>query len=463
MQYEYEKTIDLGGGILTRVDNFFSKKTSSGLMRKDEKTKTTIIQYYVRDHLQSFESKEDFTITLEITGGSHVQKTIIEVPSADNLNEYHLKSYITGLYVDLLLGERSSQTERFVVRVYAKYLNSRRIKGELLINADLKTLIKSPPSPAPDKHEPLTEHVIYYDAEVDAINIDHARSLAYNNARNLNAALSLLLDIDFELVNSEFKNFIIKDENKLSISRYRTGFLDPELGLVVKDNLNGLKSLKDQNDLDSFFSGSVFFEVMEPQDETGRKTHHFNVTKKQGVEDAFRSHALNRDKTQKALYCDGIKKDVHFPNEEILIPTCIRDYFNGIKKLSSEKREAFMGCARMYNVSILLSKSEPTAAAAYLVCALEVIAKYEKMHFSPWIEKMCGADYDKDLIAYFYGSVRSGHFHSGRFVFHENSTSLLTAIDTEFQDKFEAYYRFYGIARQCLVSWIEEEVLTTAP
>lgn len=308
---------------------------------------------------------------------------------------------------------------------------------------------------------PLSEHIIFYDAEIDAVSIDHARSLAYNNARNINAMLSLLLDVDFELVNSEFRNFIVKDENKLAVSQYRTGFIDVELGLVVKDNLNGLKSMTDQDDLDSFFSGSVFFEIIEPREEgRGRQTHHFNVTEKKGVEAAFSEHTIKRDGSKAALYCDGIKKDVHYPNEEILIPRCIRSYFNGVKRLSVEKRDAFLACARMYNLAILLSKLEPTAAASYLVCALEVIAKYEKLSFSEWIKKTYGADFDKKLTDYFYGGVRSGYFHSGRFVFNENNTSLLTAIDIEFQEKMETYYRFYGLVRRCLVSWIETEILS---
>lgn len=153
MQFDYERSIELGGGLLTRLDNYFSKKKSSGLIRKDEGGTNTIVQYYVRDYLQSSEVQEDFTITLEIASGVCIQKTIIDVPDTQDLNEYHLKAYISEMYADLLLNERSGQLERFVVRVYARYFNSRRIKGELLVNCEFKTLIKSPEPSASDKHD----------------------------------------------------------------------------------------------------------------------------------------------------------------------------------------------------------------------------------------------------------------------------------------------------------------------
>ncbi|MDI5740202.1 hypothetical protein MJM94_23810, partial [Salmonella enterica subsp. enterica serovar Kentucky] len=60
------------------------------------------------------------------------------------------------------------------------------------------------------KQESLTEQIVMFDIEVDAINVDHARSLAYNHTANLNAYLCVLLDVSFELITSEFRIFTIK-------------------------------------------------------------------------------------------------------------------------------------------------------------------------------------------------------------------------------------------------------------
>jgi hypothetical protein len=51
----------------------------------------------------------------------------------------------------------------------------------------------------------------------------------------------------------------LAEVNMIVQKRYRTGLLDAEPGIVVKDNLNGMKSLKDKDDMSTFFNGKLSF------------------------------------------------------------------------------------------------------------------------------------------------------------------------------------------------------------
>lgn len=103
-----------------------------------------------------------------------------------------------------------------------------------------------------------------FDIEVDAINVDHARSLAYNHTANLNAYLCVLLDVSFELITSEFRIFTIKKGNAFELNRYRTGFIDYELNLIIKDNHYGLKNIENLEHVNSFQSGRWTMNVAYP-------------------------------------------------------------------------------------------------------------------------------------------------------------------------------------------------------
>lgn len=382
----------------------------------------------------------------------------------DKINEYHLKHYTLDLVNKIIGAEYNENFQNYTIRTYSKIFNSHPLRDEILINGDYKVLIK--PHPWTSKQEPLTEQIIIFDTEVEAVNVDHARSLAYNNTKNLNAYLALLLDVGFELVTSEFKIFTIKDGINFSLNRYRTGFIDYDLGLLIKDNLNGLKNLFDEESINSFHSGkeTLSFMVMNEKGEyqLSDPVTFGSPNNTDFLDNVFKKHKIKKtpknSKSKPSII--PIQKESHFPNTEILLPSDIRKYFKSISELDENTRKAFDASSRMYNLSKTVAKYEATIDKSYKVCAVESLAKADGLGFSDFIKKYNNSltEDDKKLLDFFY-SVRSGHFHSGKFYFDEFNTSLLTEIGFSFKMKQDDYFRFDKYLRTTLINWIEKVLL----
>ena len=379
----------------------------------------------------------------------------------NELNEFHLKDLIFNLISKIYNDEHNEKLTKYTIRTYSRIFNSSPIKQEVLINGDYKVLIK--PFIWSTKKEPLTEQIVMYDIEIGAINVDHARSIAYNYSRDLNAFLSVLLDVGFELISSEFRTFVVKNENDVNLYRYRTGFIDYDLGLLVQNNLNGLIDLHNIDEINSPFRGKVILNICNEDGilTEGRDSIIFNTSKTNDfLEKVFQNHVINKINDNKKPKEIKIKRTFHLPNSEIEIPNEIRKYFKNISSLEKNTKEFFLSSARMYNLSLIFAKGEATVEKAYKVCAIEALAKSEKISFSEFMLKYIFdvSENDKKLLDYYY-SIRSGHFHSGKFYFGEFEVSLLSEIDSLFKQRGENYNKFNNLIREALVSWIEKNII----
>lgn len=110
-----------------------------------------------------------------------------------------------------------------------------------------------------NRYDPLTQNMLLIDTEIEAVDFEQAFSIAYNNTKDIVSYLSVILDIGFEMIHSEYLIFVRGVEKWLFTERYHTAFLDTDLEIIVKDNLNGMKSLKDKKDINEFFNGKVTF------------------------------------------------------------------------------------------------------------------------------------------------------------------------------------------------------------
>lgn len=104
--------------------------------------------------------------------------------------------------------------------------------------------------------------------------------------------------------------------------------------------------------------------------------------------------------------------------------------------------------------------SEPTLSASYKISCIETLAKSEKLSFSGFMEEYLTESYNKKLLDYYYGNIRSGHFHSGTFSFNEYSISLLTEVDKLFKEKRDDMLIFNDLIRNCIINWVEKNILT---
>ncbi|MGM3224904.1 hypothetical protein [Dickeya zeae] len=464
ISYKHDKIYRITDNLLERIEDIITKKNNLvenvTLDGPDEYGKKTI-QYLMNVNINDLESIMSLTFTLNSTEILSIESSLNK--TEDEVPKLHLKYYILDVINDILGSNQNKETEKYTIRTYSHYFNSHPIRQSYLVSPEFKTLIK--PYILTSKQESLTEQIIMFDIEVDAINIDHARSLAYNHTANINAYLCVLLDVSFEMLNSEFRIFTIKKENSFELNRYRTGFIDYELNLIVKDNHYGLKNINNLDHVNSFQSGQWTTNFAYHNDDgilvyDNKMYIQDTVSDDKYLDTIFREH-----KIEKPRYDNNTKppvvhlpKNAHYPSQEIFVPTCIRSYFREISSLPPQEKSFFTSFCRMYNTALNLARNNATTEISYKICAIETLAKTEGISFSDFMKKYSNLDFNKELSDYFY-SVRSSHFHSGRFHFGEFNINLQRNIDFAFKERNMDYLTFNNYIRYAITKWIEKKLL----
>lgn len=282
----------------------------------------------------------------------------------------------------------------------------------------------------------------------------------YRNVSDFVSYLSLLLDVGFYDPQSIYRNFVRLSHDShyqrmIAHERYRTAFIDNELELVVKDNLNGLATYKDVIKGENFDSG--FISIANPDKSDVKIIEKYGNTKH--VEEVFEKHRLEKVPKNQAIYCDEIREEVFVPGQEILIPKCIRDYFRGIEVLDDKRKRSFRNSSRLYNKSTIIGMNESSLQIALLVASVESLAKTEGISFSEFVQKYCETAKKCDSDDMY--EIRSKLFHSGEFSFLEFEISLnpyLNPVYEYLSDKYDAYRK---IIRKTLISWIKDNILKT--
>jgi hypothetical protein len=449
IEYKYDLNMPIKDLFLERICSVLSKKEKYNVINQLDNAFSFYYEDKIREEIEKI--KLDFVteknVLLFVKIEIYTEKT--------SINEYDLKYYLSDLLNSIFIHQISEKTERFVIRNYCNYFNSSPMKIDLIINSNYKTRLQSVEFPT--KQEPLTEQILLIDTQVNAIDIRHAMSIAYNNTKNICALLSVLLDTGFDVINSEFRIFLKKDSNTFKCERFRTGYFDPELKLVIKDNLNGMKSIQSR-DFDDFWSSPIAFSLCTNiQEIKDSPVIVQNVDDKHEIAESFKKLELKTDK--QTLFTDNIEKKQHFPNQKIYIPRCIRKYFKNIYS-NQKKLNDFLPASRLYDISFTSGISEPTLSASYKISCIETLAKSEKLSFSGFMEEYLTESYNKKLLDYYYGNIRSGHFHSGTFSFNEYSISLLTEVDKLFKEKRDDMLIFNDLIRNCIINWVEKKILT---
>lgn len=349
----------------------------------------------------------------------------------------------------------NKKKSKYTLRNYKIIYNTTPIIGFYEINGDYKIAFHT--LNIVSKDEPLTEHVVCFDIELEERNFERARTLANNIVSEFCNFLSVLLDITFYEPTSKFMNFIttkyLNTQKCYSHERFRTAFYDPELELYIKDNMNGLcpkKEVEKGNFMNSYFSispnnGSQLF-----QTKTG------NI---ESIENAFNNHRIYKikDKVKNIEeYNEEIDVQPHYSNQQIKIPRQIRNYFRGIdkyKKQNPEKYIYFRNACRLYNKSKILGMNEASIEISFLVASLEALSKTEgDIGFTNFVMKY-NSDASKEDLDSMYG-IRSKLFHAGSFSFFEFDFDVNPFSDPvyfEFQRKYDLYKL---VLRKTFIDWI---------
>mgnify|MGYP003290390900 CR=1 FL=1 len=344
------------------------------------------------------------------------------------------------------------------VRIYKLMYNSFPIKGTYSFNLKNCKLVFHTIEPK-ERAEPLTEHIVAFDVKIKALTIQEARAKAYNIVADFTGYLSVLLDVSFFEPQSIYCNFVKLSYDQhfqriLSHERFRTSFIDPELGLVIKNNMNGLTTLNDAKKGENFDSGVVSIKFPNSNDTSWVQP--YGNTKH--IEEVFEKHRLEKIPKYQPEYAEEIMEDLFIFGQEILIPKCIREYFKGIDNLEDKKKKYFRNSSRLYNKSELIGINESSLQIALLVASIESLAKAEGLTYSGFIKEYCKCANKSDIDEMY--EIRSKLFHSGEFSFLEFDISMNPYLNPIFEYLSKKYTEYRKIIRKTIIAWIERNILS---
>lgn len=436
-----------------RLEDFLSAKKDNTIISPDLTHYTIYFNDSIREDLEN--------LKIEIILKNEILETIeIQTLNEDSkINEYDLKIYLLELIDKVLQDEYIEKTTSYVIRNYYSYYNSSPFDLDIVINSTHKLRIQT--VSLPSKQEPLTEQILLIDVKIEAINLKHAQSIAYTVTKDTCAFLSVLLDVGFKEINSTFKCFVRKDlhnPNQFINERYRTGYIDQKLGILVKDNMQGIKSFNDKN-VNNFWAGSVAsFFTTNPEDFSNATELVEQISDNVELDKTFKELTISSNKLNK-FEKDTIDYEIHFPNCIIYVPSCIRKYFKGINGLSETQYKYFLAASRLYNLSLTACKYSPSMEISYKVSSIETLGKAEGLHFGEFVRKYGNTKIDYDLLDYCYGNIRSGHFHSGVFCFTEYEIDLCVEFNNVLKEKLNLMIKSNSMLRYCFVNWINVNIL----
>lgn len=392
--------------------------------------------------------------------------TIYEIKLGIYQSENDLIDYTmdTKLYyyenLDIYRSIQEIRSENYTpntVRIYKLIYNSYPIKGTYSFNLKNYNLIFHTIG-YEERQEPLTEQIVAFDVKIKTANIQEARARAYNIVSDFTSYLSVLLDVSFYDPQSIYRNFVKLSYNEhyqrcLSHERFRTSFIDKELGLVIKNNMNGLTTLDDAKKGENFDSGVISIKF--PHNNGASLIETYGNPKH--VEEVFEKHRLEKVPKSQPEYAEEIMEDLFIFGQKILIPKCIRDYYKGIDNLEDTRKKYFRNSSRLYNISTLIGINISSLQIALLVASVESLAKADGLKYSEFMKEYCQSA-NKSYVDEMY-EIRSKLFHSGEFSFFEFDFSLnpyLNPIYEHFSDKYVEYRK---IVRKTIITWILRNVI----
>ncbi|MCR0205016.1 hypothetical protein MKC66_09840 [[Clostridium] innocuum] len=343
------------------------------------------------------------------------------------------------------------------VRIYKLMYNSHPIKGTYSFNLENCKLMFHTIGYG-EREEPLTEQIVAFDVKVKATNIQEARAKAYNIVADFASYLSVLLDISFYEPQSIYRNFVrlshdAQSQRVISHERFRTSFIDLELGIVIKDNMNGLATLDDVKKGKNLNNGVISIKNQDNKGvsmiETYGNTRH--------IEEVFEKHRLEKVPKIHPEYAEDIQEDLFVFGQKILIPKCIRDYFRGIDNLEDKKKKYFRNSSRLYNKSKLIGFNEPSLQIALLVACVESLAKAEGLDYSSFMKEYCQFVNKSDIDEMY--EIRSKLFHSAEFSFFDFDISMNPFLNPIFEHLSEKYEVYRKLIRKTIITWIIKNVI----
>ena len=193
-------------------------------------------------------SEKIVKIFLNIVWDKNEIRTIIlnlEQEDSDRTNyEMILEDFFLNNIKEILVS-REKFTSKYTVRIYKSILCRHTLQDAFLFEYD-NTEIGIIALSTQELREELTEHILCFDVTLCEKNFERARNKAYNIVNDFSAILSVVLDVGFKDIQSQFLTFIDREIGGRYVRtvRKRTGFIDEHMQAVVKDNFFGIYKLQ---------------------------------------------------------------------------------------------------------------------------------------------------------------------------------------------------------------------------
>lgn len=452
------KDIDCKGvNVVDLVKHILNKKCETMFTEKKGDGRFIVIAGFFAD-IRNKQSKMSFVLEYDEINIYEVRLGIYrsENDTVDYTMDIKLYYYENLDLYKAIQEIRSENDSPKTVRIYKLMYNSYPIIGTYSFNFNKYKLVFHTIG-CKERKEPLTEQIVAFDVKIKASNIQEARSKAYNIVADFVSYLSVLIDIGFFEPRSFYRNFVrlsyVNYHRNISHERFRTSFIDKELDIVVKDNMNGLATLDDVKKGENFESGVISIKFPESRN-ASIVENYGNI---EHVESVFEKHRLEKIPKSNPNYSDEIRQDVFVLGQEILIPKCIREYFRGIEELEDNKKKYFRNSARLYNMSKVMGFNEPSLQIALLVAGIESLAKSEGLSYSEFIKAYC-KDINKGEVDEMY-EIRSKLFHSGEFSFFEFDINMNPYLHPIYELLSEKYFEYIKITRKTITTWITRNIV----
>jgi len=245
-----------------------------------------------------------------------------------------------------------------------------------------------------------SQRIIVIDHEVEAIDMRHADVISKNTASIYSAYLSFIIDISLKKPKVEELYFLNKENKELHMQRKSTNLIDKD----IPTNMPG----KNEICKTSRFIGSVF---------------------------------------------DAIK----VTGKELICPEETRKILKGIQEADESVQDAFTRCCKLYQLASNLSCDYPTAKLSYECASVEAIVKTMKLNSFTWfMEKYAGPN--KEIYDFIYGNVRSGHWHSGDFLFGEDNQELDHLSNYNRMSSSILLMKCHTLIRKAILNWLDDKI-----
>lgn len=317
------------------------------------------------------------------------------------------------VFEDALEATLAGRTEEFFQRTPFTYLGQ-ALDGEYWLgNFRFAPVEPEDETPA----SPMLERVVVIDQEIDAIDHEHAATLAATRSKHLISILALVLDVPFK---------------------------DTEPGIVW---------------------------VLAPEED--RQEGEFPY---QRATRALPYPAAKPDRMpDKGEMCslgeyEGSLSDPYrtrFPR--LSLPEETQDFFQAVDQAPADLRERLEHCTHLYRLGLLIHRWYPTAAITYLVAAVDSLnpggqGRGAVTEFVTEHVQVTKGSFNLDaFLKFLYGEVRSKHLHVGNFPLGDFLGQTLELPDADRLLTGEQFRQAHAVLRSTILTWVGKNFLSAGP